>query len=51
VWTKTQLHAYGGMGYDHLLRRIVPALRSRGVTSSMLDAMLVDNPRRLLERP
>jgi phosphotriesterase-related protein len=51
VWTKTQLRAYGGMGYDHLLRRIVPALRSRGVTSSMLDAMLVDNPRRLLERP
>ena len=27
VWTKTQLRAFGGMGYDHLLRRIVPELR------------------------
>jgi phosphotriesterase-related protein len=51
VWTKTQLRTYGGMGYDHLLRRIVPSLRSRGVPQPVLDAMLVDNPRRLLERP
>lgn len=50
VWTKTQLRAYGGMGYDHVLRRIVPALRSRGVPDGVLDAMLVHNPRRLLDR-
>ena len=50
VWTKTQLRAFGGMGYDHLLRRIVPALRNRGVPDESLDAMLVDNPRRLLDR-
>jgi phosphotriesterase-related protein len=50
VWTKTQLRAYGGMGYDHLLRRIVPTLRARGVPDGVLDAMLVDNPRRLLDR-
>jgi phosphotriesterase-related protein len=50
VWTKTQLRGYGGMGYDHVLRRIVPALRSRGVPDDVLDAMLVHNPRRLLDR-
>ncbi|HET8757209.1 MAG TPA: phosphotriesterase [Solirubrobacteraceae bacterium] len=50
VWTKTQLRAYGGMGYDHLLRRIVPTLRERGVPDDILDAMLVGNPRRLLDR-
>jgi phosphotriesterase-related protein len=50
VWTKTQLRAYGGMGYDHLLRRIVPALRGRGVPEETVDAMLVHNPRRLLDR-
>lgn len=50
VWTKTQLRTYGGMGYDHLLRRIVPTLRSRGVPDDVLDAMLVHNPRRLLDR-
>jgi phosphotriesterase-related protein len=51
VWTKTQLRAFGGMGYDHLLRRIVPALRARGVPEDQLDAMLVANPARLLDRP
>ena len=50
VWTKTQLRAYGGMGYDHLLRRIVPVLRSRGVPDDALEAMLVGNPQRLLDR-
>jgi phosphotriesterase-related protein len=50
VWTKTQLRAYGGMGYDHVLRRIVPVLRSRGVPDGVLDVMLVSNPRRLLDR-
>ena len=51
VWTKTQLRAYGGMGYDHLMRRIVPALEQRGVPADALDAMLVRNPARLLDRP
>jgi len=51
VWTKSQLRAYGGMGYAHLLRRIVPALRRRGVGEEDLRRMLVDNPARLLDRP
>ncbi|WP_320668971.1 phosphotriesterase family protein [Patulibacter defluvii] len=50
VWTKTQLRAYGGMGYDHLLRRIVPELRRRGVEQAAIDRMLVVNPARLLDR-
>ncbi|MFJ3671407.1 hypothetical protein ACIPSE_33585 [Streptomyces sp. NPDC090106] len=51
VWTKTQLRRWGGMGYDHLLRRIVPALRGRGLPQSVLDTLLTENPRRLLDRP
>ncbi|MGX6446614.1 phosphotriesterase family protein [Patulibacter sp. S7RM1-6] len=51
VWTKTQLRTYGGMGYDHLLGRIVPELRRRGVADDVLDALLVTNPARLLDRP
>jgi phosphotriesterase-related protein len=50
VWTKSQLRRYGGMGYDHLLRRIVPELARAGVSESALDAMLVSNPARLLDR-
>jgi phosphotriesterase-related protein len=38
------------MGYGHLLGRIVPALRDRGVPEEQLTTVLVDGPRRLLER-
>ncbi|MGE4428223.1 MAG: phosphotriesterase [Solirubrobacteraceae bacterium] len=51
VWTKTALRAFGGPGYDHLALRIVPALRERGLDDTQIDGMLVDQPRRLLDRP
>jgi phosphotriesterase-related protein len=50
VWTKSQLRAFGGMGYAHLLRRIVPELTRRGVGEDALRRMLVANPARLLDR-
>lgn len=48
VCTKTHLRRYGGMGYDHVLRSIVPRLRSRGVQQSTIDNMLIHNPARFL---
>ncbi|EHN09358.1 resiniferatoxin-binding phosphotriesterase-related protein [Patulibacter medicamentivorans] len=50
AWTKTALRRFGGPGYDHLLLRVVPALRDRGVPEDQLDALLVGEPRRLLDR-
>lgn len=50
VWTKNALRRYGGHGYDHLALRVVPALRARGLTAPQLAGMLVDEPRRLLDR-
>jgi phosphotriesterase-related protein len=48
---KHYLLRFGGMGYDHVLRRIVPRLRSSfGVTDSVLHKLLVANPQRLLTR-
>jgi phosphotriesterase-related protein len=52
VWVKANLRAYGGMGYEHLLKRIVPTLKSaHGFDDETIDAMLVHSPRRLLDRP
>jgi phosphotriesterase-related protein len=52
IWVKTSLRHYGGMGYDHVQKRIVPALeRVYGVDRAALDRMLVETPRRLLDRP
>jgi predicted metal-dependent phosphotriesterase family hydrolase len=49
---KSCLKAYGGLGCDHLFRRIAPLLGERyGIGEEVLDRMLVDTPRRLLDRP
>lgn len=50
VWTKRQLRAHGGTGYGHLFSNVVPALRHAGLPEERLHAMLVTEPRRLLDR-
>ena len=47
---KTQLVRYGGYGYAHILRNILPALRHSGVYETTLEQILVKNPQRLLSR-
>lgn len=44
VCMKSHLHAFGGKGYDHVLTRFVPALRSMGVTDEQIRCMLHVNP-------
>jgi phosphotriesterase-related protein len=46
---KHYLQQFGGMGYDHVLRRVVPRLKANyGVSDAQVQKLLVDNPRRLL---
>ncbi len=47
----SHLSAFGGKGYDYLLRQFMPLLRARGVTAAHIRAMLIDNPRRILAMP
>jgi len=42
------LRRRGGNGYAYLLTHFLPALRAAGLPAALLDAMLVENPRRLL---
>ena len=52
VALKCQLKRFGGLGYDHIPRRIVPTLVDHlGVTRDALENLLAGNPRRLLTRP
>jgi phosphotriesterase-related protein len=46
VCTKHRLRRYGGVGYDHILRDVVPWMRVRGFGEDLVHALLVDNPRR-----
>lgn len=41
---KYEYATYGGAGYGHILRNIVPALRKVGVNEGEIDSMIIDNP-------
>ena len=44
VCLKTLLRSYGGWGYDHLLRNIVPVMHEEGIKQEDIDLMLINNP-------
>jgi len=48
VCTRVQLLRYGGFGYGHILRSVVPRLRRRGVDDATMRKLLVENPARIL---
>jgi phosphotriesterase-related protein len=51
TWTKANLRRNGGYGYEHLLRRIVPALQDlSGADEATIEQIVVGTPRRLLDR-
>jgi phosphotriesterase-related protein len=48
ICQKHRLAAFGGHGYDHLIRDVVPMLVARGHDAAAVDGLLVDNPARFL---
>lgn len=48
VAQKAHLVRYGGKGYNHILRYVVPAMLRAGISEDQVDAILVRNPKRLL---
>jgi phosphotriesterase-related protein len=45
---RTRLATFGGHGYGHIFRNVVPMMLKRGYSEDEIDAILVRNPRRLL---
>ena len=45
---RTRLVSFGGHGYGHIFRNVVPMMKKRGYSEGEIDAILVRNPRRLL---
>jgi phosphotriesterase-related protein len=45
---RTRLASFGGPGYGHIFRNVVPMMKKRGYSEGEIDAILVQNPRRLL---
>ena len=48
IGVRTRYKRWGGWGYDHLLRHVVPLLREAGVGADGVERMLVTTPARLL---
>ncbi len=48
ICSKHRLKRYGGHGWDHIVARVVPRMRARGITQETISLMLVDNPTRML---
>ena len=45
---KTDLREYGGFGYAHISRNIIPMLEDKGVSHKQIRNMMIDNPMHLL---
>ena len=45
---RTRLSSFGGHGYGHIFRNVVPIMRRRGFTEDEINTILVGTPKRLL---
>lgn len=48
VCLKMDLRRYGGSGYDHILRTVIPWMRQEGFDNELIEKLLIHNPRRAL---
>ncbi len=48
VWCKILLSSYGGGGYTHIQKMIIPLMRQRGLTEEQIHTITVENPKRAL---
>ena len=48
ICQQVRLRNFGGHGYGHIFRNVLPLMRRRGFTEAEIQAILVDTPRRLL---
>ena len=48
ICQQVRLKNFGGHGYGHIFRNVLPLMRRRGFTEAEIQAILVDTPRRLL---
>lgn len=46
VCFKIHLSSYGGVGYTHILKTIIPLMQERGLTGEQIHTITVENPKR-----
>ncbi|MEG3581615.1 MAG: hypothetical protein VX359_01420 [Chloroflexota bacterium] len=48
ICSKHRLKKYGGHGWDHILRRVLPRMIDSGISPNQINDMITENPKRLL---
>lgn len=48
ICLKSMLRSFGGNGYDHILRNIVPMMLDEGIAHETIDRLMKNNPARIL---
>lgn len=48
ICMKFHLIKYGGKGYNHLARYVVPIMLRQGMTQEQIDTIMIENPKRML---
>ena len=48
ICSKHRLKKFGGHGWDHILRRVIPRMKKYGIINSDIENILVNNPREIL---
>ena len=48
TFSKMQLYKFGGGGYAHILRHVLPVMKNKNFTDYETEALLIRNPARLL---
>jgi len=51
VCFKIQLKAFGGPGYDHIVRHVLPFMDKEGIDNETIRTIMINNPQRLLQMP
>ena len=46
---KSSLRSYGGHGYGHILRDVIPVMLAKGMTEEQIHTIMARNPQRLLQ--
>ncbi|CAH0730025.1 unnamed protein product, partial [Brenthis ino] len=44
IHTKHRLTSYGGHGYDHIITNVLPKMKIKGFSQTVIDKITIDNP-------
>lgn len=48
VDSKVRLKPFGGEGYEHIIRNVLPVMKRKGLSDRDIETIMIDNPRRVL---